>query len=269
MQWIANARMYTVNEGAAAAWREFFTWLATASGVDIAIIDHAFPKPLADLWKRDDLGCVFMCGLPFVRSGGRVKPIAAPVPARSNPDEQPVYATHLIARAASFDRLVDTFGGRLGYTAEDSHSGYNALRHHLLPFRSLHGPVLYRESIGPFYTPRRIVEAVLQGSIDVGPVDSLAFDLIHRHEPEVASQLSILATTQAVPIPLLVASRQCPVDVMSDLQDALASFADDAGCADLRERLVIRRFKPVASDAYAIIDTWDLEARRAGYPHPG
>ncbi len=113
------------------------------------------------------------------------------------------------------------------------------------------------------------MEAVLKGAIDVGSVDSLAFDLIHRHEPEVAAQRSIPASTQAVPIPLLVASPHCPVDVTSDLQDALTSFADDAGCADLRERLVIRRFKPAASDAYAIIDTWELEARRAGYPHPG
>ena len=65
MPYVANARMYSVNPGAASAWNELFEWLARASGVDLRVIDHKFPAPLAELWSRPDLGCAFMCGFPY------------------------------------------------------------------------------------------------------------------------------------------------------------------------------------------------------------
>ena len=90
---------------------------------------------------------------------------------------------------SAFRSLEDTFGGRLGYTVEDSHSGYNALRHHLLPYRQQRGANLYRESIGPLTTPRRVIERLLCASdIDVGPLDGYALDLMLRHDPELAKR---------------------------------------------------------------------------------
>ncbi|MBL8670191.1 MAG: ABC transporter permease, partial [Alphaproteobacteria bacterium] len=59
---IANARMYSVAPGAAAAWKRLFAWLKERSGIDLQVIDHAFPAPLDALWARPDLACTFMCG---------------------------------------------------------------------------------------------------------------------------------------------------------------------------------------------------------------
>jgi hypothetical protein len=81
MTLIANARMYAATPAAAAAWKCLFHWSAGRSGVGLAVVEHAFPAPLADLWARPDLGVAFMCGRPFVRSARRPKPLAAPVPA--------------------------------------------------------------------------------------------------------------------------------------------------------------------------------------------
>ena len=123
-----------------------------------------------------------------------------------------------------FRSLEDTFGGRLGYTVEDSHSGYNALRHHLLPYRRQRGGNLYRESIGPLTTPRRVIDSILAGDIDVGPLDSYALDLMQRHDPDLAARIRIVETTDAAPIPFLVASRQCPdrvVRVVADGADGI------------------------------------------------
>ena len=75
MSYVANARMYSVNPGAASAWKELFAWLARKSGVDLRVIDHAFPSPLAELWSRPDLGCAFMCGLPYARDPRPLTPI--------------------------------------------------------------------------------------------------------------------------------------------------------------------------------------------------
>jgi ABC-type phosphate/phosphonate transport system substrate-binding protein len=269
MRYVANARMYSVNPQAAAAWKELFGWLARESGVDLEILDHAFPLPLADLWSRADLGCAFMCGFPFMLASQRPRPVAAPVPASAPIAGRPVYATCLMVRADSdFHSIEDTFGARLGYTVEDSHSGYNALRHHLLPFYRRRGAKLYRESIGPLTTPRRVIEALLAGDIDVGPLDFYALELMRYYQPELESKIRVVATTDPAPIPFLVASSSCSDEVVSRLQATLATFAAAPACAVLREWLLLEAFAPVALEDYSLMLRWDSEARAAGYPQP-
>ena len=269
MAYVANARMYSVNPGAKAAWTDLFEWLSRQSGVGLTVIDHAFPLPLAELWSRDDLACAFMCGLPFVRTAHPPVPVAAPVPRDSVKPGRPVYATRLIVNADSrFATLEDTFGGRLGYTVDDSHSGYNALRHHLLRYRLAHDGSLYRKSIGPLFTPRRVVEALLADEIDVGPLDSYALDLMLRHQPDQVQKIRTVATTDLAPIPFLVAGPQCPDDVIAALRAALLAFGEAPACAELRDRLCLERFVPVAVADYDLIARWDKEAVAAGYAHP-
>jgi ABC-type phosphate/phosphonate transport system substrate-binding protein len=270
MTYVANARMYSVNPGAASAWKELFEWLARASGVDLRTIEHAFPAPLAELWSRPDIGCVFMCGFPFKLTKDPPRPVAAPVPLGPLASGRPIYATRLVVNVDSpFRTLQDTFGGRLGYTVEDSHSGYNALRHHLSPYWQQNGgKLLYRESVGPLTTPRRVIEAVRADAIDVGPLDSYALDLMQRHDPDLAAQIRVVATTDSAPIPFLVASRECPDEVVAALRTALMEFGDDAACGDLRERLCLQGFAPVAITNYDLMVRWDAEARSTGYAHP-
>jgi ABC-type phosphate/phosphonate transport system substrate-binding protein len=270
MSYVANARMYSVNPVAASAWKELFEWLAHASGVNLRAIDHAFPAPLAELWSRLDLGCAFMCGFPYKLAKHPPRPVAAPVPLDGPVPGRPLYATRLVVKTDSaFRSLEDTFGGRVGYTVEDSHSGYNALRHHLLPYRRHRGGDLYSESIGPLTTPRRVIDAILAGDIDVGPLDSYALDLMQRHDPNLVARIRVVATTDAAPIPFLVASRECPDDVVVALQVALIKFGGVAACAGLRERLCLQGFAPVVIAEYDLMLRWDAEARAAGYAYPG
>ena len=269
MRYVANARMYSVNPQAAAAWKELFGWLARETGVDLDIIDHAFPLPLAELWSRADLGCAFMCGFPFMLAKHRPRPVAAPVPANAPIAGRPVYATCLVVRAESdFRTIEDTFGGRLGYTVPDSHSGYNALRHHLLPYHRQRGTKLYRESVGPLTTPRRVIEALLAGDIDIGPLDGYALELMRHYQPELGSKIRVVATTDPAPIPFLVASSSCPDEIVARLQATLGSFAGVSACAHLRKRLLLEAFAPVALEDYSLMLDWDSEARAAGYHQP-
>ena len=94
-------------------------------------------------------------------------------------------------------------------------------------------------------------------------------DLIQRHDPALAAQIRIVATTDTAPIPFLVASRECPEQVVASLQTALLEFGDLAACGDLRERLCLQGFAPVAIADYDLMLRWDAEARAAGYAHPG
>src|ERR1700760_3432074 len=112
MTYVANARMYSVNQAAAAAWKELFGWLARHADVDLRAIDHAFPQRLSDLWSRPDLGCGFMCGFPSALASRQPRAGAAPVPIRAVIAGRPSYATRLIVRSDSrYQTLEQTFGG--------------------------------------------------------------------------------------------------------------------------------------------------------------
>nr|WP_283806569.1 PhnD/SsuA/transferrin family substrate-binding protein [Bradyrhizobium sp. Rc2d] len=261
--------MYSVSSQVATAWKELFSWLARQSGVDLDTIDHSFPLPLADLWSRQDLGCAFICGFPFMLAANRLKPVAAPIPTNSPLPGRPFYATRLLVRSDSeFRAIEDTFGGKLGYTVEDSHSGYNALRHHLLPYYRQRKGQLYRESVGPLTTPRRILDAIVAGDIDVGPLDSYALDLMIRHEPELTSQVRIIATTEPSPIPFLAAAPSCPDEVIGRLQATLTTLGTSSECARVRDLLSLDCFAPVETRDYDLMLRWDAEARSAGYARP-
>lgn len=260
---IANARMYSVAPGAIAAWKRLFAWLAAESGVPLTVIDHAFPAKLNDLWTRDDLACTFMCGWPWLGLGLGHRIVAAPVPSAAYAEGRPVYCTHFVVRAdRPFAKLEDTFGHRFAFTIEDSHSGYNAPRHYLMAFRSGTAP-LYREIVGPLTTPRRMVEAIAEGRTDVGPLDSFAFALLQRHEPELTAPLKVIASTPTVPIPALMASRGMDPEIVQRLRATLEGLKPGIGLDDLLTDLCIVGFRALDPATYGIAETWarDAEAR--------
>jgi len=266
---VANARMYAVNPAVRAAWADLFGLVSHASGVPLTVIDHAAPAPLEELWRRGDLGLAFICGYPFASGGFPVQPVAAPVPASSLAAGRALYASHLVVRAESpIDSLAGSFGKRLGWTVEHSQSGFNALRSHLLRHRR-EGERLYSESLGPLVTPRRVIEAVLADEIDIGPLDSYFHDLLLAHEPATAARLRIVETTEARPMPLLVAADGAEPAVVERLRDALLAMAEDAAATPLLGRLCLRGFAPVEREAYGILLDEACEAQAAGYPMPG
>jgi len=262
---IANARMYSVAPGAAAAWKRLFRWLERESGVGLTVIDHAFPAPLDALWARDDLACTFMCGWPYMRAGARHLVVAAPVPSAPYAKGRPVYCTHFVVRAdAPFGKLEDTFGRRFAYTIPDSHSGYNAPRHHLLAYRGREGKPLYREVVGPLMTPRLMLEAIAEGRTDVGPLDSFAYDLLCRHMPDLARRTRAIASTETVPIPAFMAARGTEPAVVDRLARTLCALGDAPAQADLRADLCILGFARVAGADYRVTEAWAREAEALG-----
>lgn len=267
---IANARMYAATPRVAAAWRELFLRVSQSAGVNLEWIDYAFPAPLGELWSRPDLGCAFMCGWPFAHRNPQPKLIAAPVPSPRRYGGQPIYFTDFIVRAtADFRALEDTFGGRVGYTVEDSQSGYNALRYHLLKYRRPARPTLYKEAVGPLVTPRRVIEAVLENRVDVGPLDSYVHDLLKKHDLDLAGQLRVVATTDAAPIPPLVAAPGCDDATVGRLRKALLEVESRPDLAELRGTLLLKGFAASVPESYRVTIEREQTAIAAGYDRPG
>lgn len=261
---IANARMYAVAPGAIAAWKRLFAWLIETTGVPLTVIDHAFPAKLDDLWRRDDLACTFVCGWPWLRLGLGHQVIAAPIPHGSYAAGRPLYRSHFIVRADSpHQRVEETFGGRFAFTIADSHSGYNAPRHHLLRYRTDRAP-LYAEIVGPLTTPRRVLEAIVEGRADVGPQDSYAFDLMCRHLPEVTREVRVIASTDVMPMPAFMASKDADPAMVETLARALVSIGARADQQPLLDELCIMGFARLDPSVYALSERWATEAEVLG-----
>jgi ABC-type phosphate/phosphonate transport system substrate-binding protein len=274
---VVNARMYSVTPAVRDQWRGLFDWIGRDCGLELSYVEHAAPAPLEELWSRGDLAAAFMCGYPFAMAVPQPQPVAAPVPSPPRYGRRAVYCTDFVVRADSaIERLSDAFGGRIGWTAEHSQSGFNAVRHHLLGYRqglSLQAGEgregqLFSGSVGPLLTPRRVIQAVLQGEIDVGPLDSYVHDLLRLHDPQTATRLRIVESTAITPIPPLIASPTMAADTVETLRRALVSAATRPPLAMILADLLLAGFVPVDAADYACLLDQAREAVAAGYRLP-
>ena len=174
----------------------------------------------------------------------------------------------LVRRESAFDTLLSTFGHRIGWLAEHSHSGFNAPRHQLLAYRTATRPKLYRESIGPLGHPRGALAALAEGRIDVMPVDSYWWKLLQRDDPATAGAFRAVGETMPAPMPPLVCSVNFPDVSAMRLVAVLAALHKDSGATPHLESLGIRRFAAVLRSEYASLAELDRAARAAGYPLP-
>ena len=255
---LANARMYSATASVKADWKELLAWVLTQAGLPWNVIDYDAPAPLSVLWARNDLGLAMMCGLPFAQRTERPTLIAAPVPSPARYDGKPVYFTDIVVRADShFKTLEETFGGVIGYTLVDSMSGGVALRCHLEAFRKICcsplRPRLYRQTIGGFVNARNVIEALVAGTINAGPLDSYYHDLLKRNEPAFAAQVRQVASTAAMPIPPLVATTALSDTELSRLRAALLAAGTAFELAALFERLQLRGFAWPEPESYKVL----------------
>jgi ABC-type phosphate/phosphonate transport system substrate-binding protein len=267
---IANARMYAVAPEAEAAWQALIAHVAAEAEVALDYLPYPAPQPLEDLWRRPDLGCVQMCGYPIALGIADVVPIAAPIPALPWAQGRAVYRSDLIVRADSpFTRIEDSFGHRVGWTVSHSHSGFNALRHHLLPHWRARGGALYAEVRGELVTARRILDSVLDGSIDIGPLDAFWHALIAKYRPEITAGIRVLDQTDLAPMPAFVAAPSLPAAAVARLRAAFAAAASRPWFAQHADALLIAGFAPVDHASFATTLAWDRDAVAAGYAVPG
>ncbi|WP_162244710.1 PhnD/SsuA/transferrin family substrate-binding protein [Aureimonas sp. Leaf454] len=266
---IANARMYAATPRIEATWETLLEHVAADAGVPLAYLRYPAPQPLEPLWRRADLGAVLMCGYPIALGLADIRPIAAPVPAASWAGGAAIYRTELVVRTdAPYERLEDTFGGRIGWTAAHSHSGFNAVRHHLLRHRTARRPHLYAQSVGDLVTPRRVLDAVLDGTIDIGPLDAYWHLLMRRHEPGLVSGIRVLDVTETAPMPAFVAA---PALSSADRTKLAGAFADAAGRSwfpPIGEALAIEGFRTVGPADFQRTLAFDRAAVEAGYRVP-
>lgn len=206
---VAVPRMYDPGEPATSRWRRFFAWLAEAAGVDLRMVEMPPPAQLPDIWARADLGCAFMCALPFSSGRFDVQPLAAPVPLFPRYESRPVYATDFIVRHDSPVRDLEDLRdhGPVALMPRDSLSGFRVPLAHLAE-RWGEDAVrrLLRDNVLPVQTPRDVLQSVAEGRAALGAVDSYFLDLCCHIQAPFAQDLRRIATTPWLPMSPLIAS---------------------------------------------------------------
>ena len=252
MSLLANARMYSVTPTSKAAWTRLFGWVLARSRVDAVLVAHDPPNVLSDLWTRDDLAAVMMCGLPLSRRATRPVILAQPLPSLARYGGRAVYCTDIVVGANSaFRTLEDTFGQRAGYTLKDSQSGYYAFRHHLLT-QHPGNPQPYAAITGGLVNARGIIEAIVEGRIDVGPLDGYVHDLIRHTEPEYAAQVRIIVTTDPTPMPAIIATAPLREEEVQRLRAAFKAAITASELAAARAALLLGDFLVPDAAVYAM-----------------
>jgi len=236
---LANARMYSVTPASTEAWRTVISWATQAAGVPVEFVAHAPPKLLSELWARDDLGVVQMCGLPASLREPAPTILAAPLPSLPRYGGKAIYMSDLAVRADSkFQSIEDTFGGTAGYTLKDSQSGYFAFRYYL---QTKHPKAKYKKIVGGLMNARGIVQALAKGEIDIGPLDGYVWDLIRAGDPAFAAQVRVIASTDPTPMPPLVSTGLGATEV-DRLRAAFRRVHEEKSLEAARQALLIERF---------------------------
>jgi ABC-type phosphate/phosphonate transport system substrate-binding protein len=260
--------MYDVTPAVRTHWHALMRTATHLAGIAIECVDHEAPASLPDLWGRNDLALAFMCGLPLATHYPDMRPLAAPVTVCSD-DGNATYRSQWLVRAeAAFDTLASTFGHRIGWTAEHSHSGFNAPRHALLGYRSARRPLLFSESVGPLGHPRAALAALDAGRIDITAIDAYWWWLLQRHDADAASRFRAIGNTDAAPTPPLVCAPGLPRAAATRLLAALAALHADPGAQPHLAALGVRRFVAVTRPDYRPLADRDRAACAAGYPLP-
>jgi ABC-type phosphate/phosphonate transport system substrate-binding protein len=264
---IASAQMYSWSPSLTASWRRVLEWVSERAAVPLTVLDQSDPRPLDEIWQRDDLGCVFMCGYPWALRDARPHVLAAPVPSPPRYGGRPVYFTDFVVRLDSaFTTLADTFGGTIAYSTEHSHSGYNAARFHLLAYRTAERPALYERVLGPLGRQVRVLDAVIDGTADVAPVDSYALDLLRRDGSARAARVRVVATTVAAPSAPVVATAIVDDASRERLTDALLAAHDAPELSETFAALLLSRFVRVRAVDLEVFLERQREAEARGYP---
>ena len=268
---VANARMYTVAPAADAAWRTLLAWVAQAAGVPMRYESHAAPAKLPALWRRDDLGCALMCGFPLATWHEPDVPRPVPLAAAVALDRAaPAGAVYRTAIVTAVDRpFADTDalrGARFAYTTPDSQSGYQAVREWVAARARGNGGRWFGALVGPLVTPRGVVDAVLHGDADAGPLDGYWLALLQAHEPATAARLRVLGWTAWAPMPPFVCSAGVPAITRASIEAALIAAGRVPALADARATLRLATIESVKPASYDELAARARAVDDLGYP---
>lgn len=223
-------------------------------------LGEALGRPVELIVASDYRRCVedldevcFVCSIPYLllTDAGRIDMtlLAAPVLLGERYRGQPIYYSEAIVRADSPHRsLADLVGTRWAFNEPFSHSGFVVALHALASANHDAGFVGAWLETG-FHDDA--IHAVLNGRADWAAIDSQVLDLWRRWHPSLKNDLRTVALLGPSTIqPVVASTTRLTTDERRLATDALLALHRDPIGRRVLEACGIRRFVPIAAEAY-------------------
>jgi phosphonate transport system substrate-binding protein len=226
-------------------------------------------EPLRD----GSVDVAFLCGLPYVRlcaeRPGMLYPLAAPILDEARYQDRPVYFSDVIVhRDSPFRSFEDLRGRSWAYNDPDSFSGWLLVRYQLVHMGETEA-FFGRLTFSGWH--QESIRQVLAGEIDASAIDSQVLGVERLRNPDLASELRVIATLGPSTVPLAVATAGVSEEVRQQVRDALCKLGDHPDSRDVLASGLIRRFTPIDDSAYddirqvlAVVDQWRAPSSSAG-----
>ena len=109
---------------------------------------------------------------------------------------------------------------------------------------------------------------MLDGTVDIGPLDAYWHMLMRKYEPAMTEKVRILESTATAPMPAFVAAPALPEETVDRLRASFAAAHSRPWFGRFREALLIEGFAKVTRETFDPTLEWDRAARAAGYALP-
>jgi ABC-type phosphate/phosphonate transport system substrate-binding protein len=221
-------------------------------------------KDHAAAWTSPDLLFSQTCGYPLTHAyRGRLALVATPIYAAPGCHDTNYRSFVMVRRDDPAATIADLRGRAAAVNAEDSQSGYSALRAAVAP-----------ESGGSAFFGRVLVsgshaknlELVAAGKADVCAVDCVTHALLARYRPKAVETLRRLCDTPSAPSLPFVTRAGMPAENLERLREALRAALDDPGLVEARAALFLKDAEVLPLSAYDRILEMEQEAEDRGYP---
>jgi ABC-type phosphate/phosphonate transport system substrate-binding protein len=261
---IASLPMYhPAGEAVQVFWARFATLLGSQTGSSIPSALYS-PDDLFSHWRSPDLLLSQTCGYPLstqlfdqvqlVGTFAYDVPGARGIACRSQ----------LICRASDVRRTLPAFAAStVAYNAQDSQSGYNALRA-LVARASAQRPFFSQALESGAHA--RSIELVLNGKADIAAIDAVTWALWQQANPDLAGALRVFGETDAYPGLPLITALGTPPALLRQMRDCLLTIATHADYAAYRQPLHIQGFEITALADYAPCTAMEAQALALGMP---
>lgn len=203
-----------------------------------------------DLLLNNEVDLAFVCTSSYVvgKHDFGMQLLAAPMV-----QEEITYRANLIVpEDSSAKDMADLRGKVFAYTDPISFTG------RMYPTHLLHEmgetPEKFFKRTMFTYSHDDAIDAVSQGLVDGASVDSLVLDFAINRDPELASQIQIIHTSESFGIPPVVVGPKIRPQLKAQLQDILLNMHNDTQGLAALQALDYDRFVLISDEAYHSTD---------------
>ncbi len=215
----------------------------------VQIVQRETYAEINDLVESLDVDLAFVCSLAYVVGNDDFGMELLTVPEVNG---ETTYRSYIIVPAASDIHSLDDLRGKtFAFSDPLSNSGRLAPVYRLYQLGET--PETFFDRAFFTYSHDRSIRAVADGLVDGAAVDSLVYDFIIAHEPEIAAQTRIVETSEPFGIPPVIVHPDLDPEIKARLRELLLGLDEDAEGRQILDDLMIDRFVVGDDAAYDTI----------------